>query len=294
MAKEPERFKREFREYEVDFFTSGQHLTEAEILGYLASQAPIDGWISGDDEITETVLREAAPQLKVISKWGSGLDSINLRFAADQKIIVLNSPGEISIAVAEVALGYAINLLRGLSLQDHEVRRGNWIKPTGHNLAETNVGILGFGKIGKRLRSLLETMGANVFIHDPEYPELSTGFPEMIRKVMVLFLCAPLNHETQGIISRRTLIQMPTGSYLVNVSRGPLVIETDLAHALDSGKIAGAALDVFEEEPLRSSSPLVGRSNVIFGCHNANNSMQAVESVHVEACLNIRKVLLNP
>ena len=287
MAEDPERFRQQLREYDVEFLTSGQFLTEQELLDYLKTNGPIDGWISGDDEITGQVLEEASPKLKVISKWGSGMDSIDLKKANEMGVAVSNSPGNISTAVAEVALSYGISLLRGLGLQDHEIRKGKWIKPTGQNLEGAQVGILGFGRIGQKLESMLTFLGAKVLVSDPGYPDVSVDFFDMLSAIQVLFLCAPLTVETKGIICDSSLAKMTQGTFLVNVSRGPLVIEKDLVRALESGRVGGAALDVFEVEPIASTSPLLGRSNVLLGCHNANNSSQALESVHFEACANV-------
>ena len=293
MSEEATRFREELDEFEIDFVTSGQFLTEKEILSYLDENGQIQGWISGDDVVTEEVLKLAHPELRVISKWGSGLDSIDVVAAQRIGIPVFNSPGDIATAVGEVAVGYAINLLRGLSIQDANVRRGEWIKPMGLNLAGTKVGILGYGRIGKKLESMLMGFGADAQVSDPAFPSISVDLVNMLRNVRVLFICAPLTDATRGIISAESLGEMQDGAFIVNVSRGPIVREEDLIDALGSGKLAGAALDVFEQEPPPVSSKLMTMPNVVLGCHNANNSVQSRESVHKEAIANLRRILIN-
>lgn len=288
MVSEQERFTQELGEFDLVYLSSGQFLAESEILDFLESHGPIDGWISGDDEITRAVLREVSPTLRVISKWGSGLDSIDLESAEEMGVNVINSPSGLATAVAEVALGYAIDIMRGLGHQNRAVRRGEWLKYQGNNLGGSTVGLIGFGRIGKRLANLLTCLGASVIFHDPKYPEESVTLEHLLPRVKVLFLCAPLVPETKGIVNRKNLSLMQSNSYVVNVSRGQLVVEKDLERAIRQGNLAGAALDVLSEEPPQANNKLLELEEVIIGCHNANNSHEAVNLVHAEAISNLR------
>lgn len=291
MAEDQERFRRDLLEFDLVFLTSGQFLFEREILDFFSGNGQIDGWISGDDEITETVLEEASPRLKAISKWGSGLDSIDLEAANKFGVVVTNSPGKLADAVAEVALGYSISLVRGLHQQNLQIRRGKWIKPQGSNLAACTVGIIGYGRVGGATGSLFKSFGSNVLFYDPLLLNSERSLGTLLKKSDIVLLCAPLTEHTSGIINSETLHLMKRGSFLVNVARGGLVVESDLIDALISGRLQGAALDVFEEEPLPSHSRLAQLDNVILGCHNANNTYEAKNSVHMQAVENLRKNL---
>ena len=285
MLKEKKRFSKEIsdRGFEAVFPRVSQCLTEDEALKYAGK---IDGWLAGDDMISHDVLKEFHPRLKVISKWGSGIDSIDLKAAKSFKIPILNSPGAFSDAVGEVAVGYLLNLSRNISLTDRLVRSGQWPKISSSGVINKNIGILGFGSIGKEIVSRCKSLKANVFFYDPLIKKSSfkyakrIAFKDLLRKSDYLILACDLNESNHHIINKNTISFMKKGSSIINVSRGKLICEKDLIQALKVKHIGSAALDVYEEEPLSKNSKLMNFKNVILGSHNANNLDFVTEIVH--------------
>jgi D-3-phosphoglycerate dehydrogenase len=245
-----------------------------------------DAIIAGDDQITETVLRSGLPRMRVVAKWGVGVDSIDLVAARQLGIKVTNTPGMFDEEVADVAFGYAVSLLRGLHQIDRAVRRGEWLKIEGRSLRGATLGIVGVGGTGRALAVRARATGMAVLGVEtsPRAAELAVAvgarigtFEEVLAGADVLSLHCPLTPETTGLLSADALALMPLGSFVINTSRGRVVDEVALIDALRSGHIVGAALDVFEDEPLPVDSPLREFDNVILGSHNASNSREAVE-----------------
>ncbi|MSX99735.1 MAG: hydroxyacid dehydrogenase, partial [Actinobacteria bacterium] len=195
---------------------------------------------------------QAAKSLKVIARVGTGLDSVDLATAKQLGITVLNTPDAPTKAVAELTLAHILGLLRNVSQADRQVRVGVWKGLMGSLLETKTVGIVGFGRIGKRVATLLSAFGASVIISDAQvsksvYPNVELD--ELCIKSDILSLHLPYNEATHHIINEKNLNLMKKGSYIVNISRGGLVDETALLAALKSGHLAGAALDCFEQEP---------------------------------------------
>lgn len=256
----------------------------------------IDGWLAGDDQIDRHVCQAMSPRLKVISKWGTGIDSIDLAAAREAGIPVCNSPGAFADAVGECAIGYLLMLARNLNAVDREVRAGGWPKPQGISLRARRIGIVGFGAIGRRIGELAQGFGMEVSFSDPMIAndiELPNGtaqalpLGELAASSDAMVLACALTPENHHMINARLLSLMPRGALFVNVARGPLVDETALLKALNTGQIAGAALDVFEVEPLPEPSPLRDLDQVILGSHNSNNAFDAVEYVHKNTLQNL-------
>tara|TARA_B100000989_G_scaffold152758_1_gene113974 strand:+ start:14526 stop:15446 length:921 start_codon:yes stop_codon:yes gene_type:complete len=296
MLKEKKRFSMEIskRGYKAVFPKVNQYLKEDEALAYAGK---IDGWLAGDDLITHRVLKEFYPKLQVISKWGSGIDSIDLSAAKEFKIPVLNSPGAFSDAVAEVAVGYLLNLSRNISLTDRLVRSGQWPKTASSGVVNKNIGILGFGSIGREIGSRCKNLKANIFFNDPlikkssfKYAKRLT-FKNLLKKSDYLILACDLNESNHHIINKNTISFMKKGSSIINVSRGKLICEKDLIQALKVKYISSVALDVYEEEPLSKGSKLMNFKNVILGSHNANNLDFVTEIVHQNTLANLFKYI---
>ena len=234
---------------EVKLNPFATRLTEDQAIDLLGTNTI--GLIAGLEPLTEKVLT-SAKSLKVIARVGTGLDSVDLVAAKKLGITVLNTPDAPTQAVAELTLGHILGLLRNISVADRQIRNGVWKGLMGSLLQTKTVGIVGFGRIGKRVAGLLSAFGAKVIISDElatstEY--LNVGLNELCAKSDVITLHLPYNNSTHHLINEKQLNLMKKGSYFVNISRGGLVDEDALLAALKSGRIAGAALDCFEHEP---------------------------------------------
>ncbi|MEX0626066.1 MAG: phosphoglycerate dehydrogenase [Chloroflexota bacterium] len=271
-----------------------QQLTPADLLTLLPR---FDGMIAGDDPLTAEVL-ENAPRLRVVSKWGIGLDSIDLRAAEQLGIRVTNTPDSFGDEVADVAIGYMVMLARQLHRIDRSVREGRWEKPQGISLAGRTLGIVGLGSIGRAVAVRGIAMGMNVIGHEIFEPNARRAaelgvqvldLETLIADSDLVSLHCPLTDQNRHMIDAARLSRMRPGAYLLNTARGPLIDEAALIDALESGHLAGAALDVFEEEPLPTSSPLASMENVVLGSHNASNTREAVTRVNELAIENVLK-----
>lgn len=269
-----------------------QQLSEEELLDVIDEY---DAILAGDDELTATVL-ENADRLKVISKWGIGTDNIDFEAAEAEGIKVYNTPGAFSDEVADAVLGYTVMLTRQLHRIDRAVRAGEWYSPRGKSLRGKTFGVIGVGNIGSAVARRAHAHGMSVLGHDVEpLPDdlvedtgiEAVGKDELLRRADIVSLNCALNATTRGIIGEAELELLGENGYLVNTARGELVDESALVEALEDELIAGAALDVFEQEPLPEESRLIDLDNVILGTHNVQNTHKAVEAVHERAIENL-------
>lgn len=258
-----------------------------------------DGIIAGDDELTAAVL-ERADRLRVISKWGVGIDSIDLAAAARRGIQIFHTPGVFADEVADVAMGYLILLARRLHTIDRLVRAGEWAKIRGVSLAGKTLGIIGVGSIGQALARRAAAAGMLLLGTDIVTPSTdvlaATGLRlvalgELLRTADFISLNCVLTPATCGILGRAQFAMLKPGAYVVNTSRGALIDEEALVQALRDGWVAGAALDVFEEEPLPLDSPLRSFENCVLGSHNSSNTYEAVLRTNDLAISNLLKGL---
>jgi len=275
-----------------------ERLSEAELLPLVQT---VEGMICGDDQINETVLANA-PRLKVISKWGTGVDSINTAAAARRRIKVCNIPNAFTDAVADTTLGYVLNFARGLREMDRDVRRGLWTKPELLSLREWTLGIVGVGYIGKAVAQRARAFGMKLLGNDrmpidPLFIEQLNlevvALPELLGQADVVTLHCDLNESSYHLIDRDELLQMKPTAFLINTARGPIINEAALVEALEEERIKGAALDVFEIEPLPIDSPLRKLSNCWLAPHNANSSHEARRRAHEIAIENLLAALRN-
>ena len=234
---------------EVKLNPFAARLTEDQVIELLGTETI--GLIAGLEPLTKSVL-QAAKSLKVIARVGTGLDSVDLAAAKQLGITVLNTPDAPTKAVAELTLAHILGLLRNVSQADRQIRSGVWKGLMGSLLETKTVGIVGFGRIGKRVATLLSAFGASVIISDAQveqsdYPNVELD--ELCIKSDILSLHLPYSEVTHHIINEKHLNLMKKGSYILNISRGGLVDEEALLTALKSGHLAGAALDCFEQEP---------------------------------------------
>jgi D-3-phosphoglycerate dehydrogenase len=281
---------------EYDIVEVDQGLSEAELLEIIDQY---DGVIAGDDEFTRQVI-EAGSRLKVIAKWGVGTDSIDQEAAEDHGVTVSNTPGAFADEVADVVLGYAIMLTRELHLIDQSVREGRWDCPRGVSLGGKTMGIVGVGNIGSCVARRAAAHGMSVLGSDvrPIADDLQaeTGIEavetdELFERSDVVSLNCGLTPATRELVNERRLELLGSEGYLINTSRGEIVDQRALVTALESEGLAGAALDVFEEEPLTADDPLTKFDNVILGSHNAQNTQEAVNRTNQRAIENVLRGL---
>ncbi len=273
----------------------GQALAEADLLSMIVDY---DGILAGDDELTRRVI-EAAPKLKVISKWGVGVDAIDQEAAAERGVIVLNTPGVFGDELADYALGFILLIARSQHLVDRAVRMGDWMKPRGHSLAGRVLGIVGLGSSGSKLADRAAAMGMRVLGSDPFVKSEHVSprvelvvFDELLSSSDVISLHLPLTVESRSIIDSEAISSTKHGVWIVNTSRGALVDEDALLTGLQSGQIGAAALDVFQNEPVAPGHPLLAHPHVIAGSHNGSNTYEAVERTTVRAVENLIEGLL--
>jgi len=269
-----------------------ERLSEEELLPLVPT---IHGAICGGDQFTERVLK-AASQLKVISKWGTGIDAIDTAAAARLGIQVFNTPNAFTDCVADSVLGYILNFARRLYQMDQDIRRGKWIKPDAVTLRECTLGVVGVGNIGKAVVRRAVAFGMTVVGYDPvPVPETflaETGLkplslPELLTSSDFVTLHCDLNPTSRHLIDDREFELMRSSAYLINTSRGAVVNEPALVAALRDGKIAGAALDVFENEPLPIDNALRQMSNCLLAPHNSNSGLAARKRVHESTINNL-------
>ncbi|MFX0194962.1 MAG: phosphoglycerate dehydrogenase [Candidatus Hodarchaeota archaeon] len=273
-----------------------ERLSEEELLPWIGD---VDGVICGDDRFTERVLA-AAPRLKVISKWGTGIDSIDLLACKRLGISVRNTPNAFNDPVADTVMGFILCFARQLLWTDRDMRDGVWNKRPCVSLCECTLGVIGVGNVGKAIVRRAVAFGMQVLGNDlvemaPEFLA-ETGI-EMISKEYLLSqadfvsLNCDLNPSSFHMMSDREFTLMRPTAYVINTARGPIIEEPALIKALEEGQIAGAALDVFEVEPLPDNSPLHQMDNVLLAPHNANSSLEAWERVHQNAIRNLLEAL---
>jgi len=271
----------------------GRTLTEDEVLDLLNQHRPT-GLIAGVEPLTGRVLQETASFLKVISRCGTGLDNVDLQMAKSLGIPVLNTPEAPAEAVAELTIGLIFCLLRNITLHNHAVRAGLWTKKMGMLLSETTVGIMGLGRIGKRVAAFLEALGTTVIASDI-YPDQAwlaahhvtlVSADELLPASDLVTLHLPTaTGEMYHYMNAKRFARMKQGAFLVNTSRGALVDEEALCEALTSEHLAGAAIDTFEQEPYKGA--LLNQPNVIFSPHAGSYARATRARMELEAAQNL-------
>ena len=277
---------------EVDTITREQFVPEADLLPIVE---PYDAIICSDDGLTDKVL-EKAKNLKVICKWGVGMDSIDLESAKRRGIAVYNSPGALSESVALMIFSYLLHFSRGVVNLDKAIRNGEWKKKSGFSLAGKTMGIIGVGNVGKAIakRAIafeMKVLGNDIKEIDPEfistYEVTMLNKDELLRNSDFVVTSPDLNPTSRHLMDANGFSLMKPNAYFFNTSRGPVVDEPALVRALQNKKIAGAGIDVFEVEPLPADSPLRKISNVILTPHNAFNTIEAQSFIHDNTIKNL-------
>jgi D-3-phosphoglycerate dehydrogenase len=290
-----DRFRPLLKGYGLELIVPEVHerLSEEEILVYAGQ---FDGTICGDDHYTPRALEACAPRLKIISKWGTGIDSIDRQVAAQLGIRIGNTPNAFTLPVADTVLGYMLAFARRHPWMDRAVKAGVWDKQMGRSLSECTLGVVGVGTIGKAVVRRARAFGMNILGNDiieidhvfiKETGIEMTSLEDLLQRSDFVSLNCDLNPTSHHLMNPRTLACMRPTAVLINTARGPIVDEPALVAALQAGQIAGAALDVYEHEPLPASSPLLKMDNVLLAPHNANSSPAAWGRVHFNTIKNL-------
>ncbi len=290
-----DRFRPVFDRFGIDLIVPEveERLEEEDLLEYAGQ---FDGAICGDDRFSRRVIKSCLPRLKVISKWGTGIDSIDQDACEEYGIMVGNTPNAFTLAVADSVLGYMLIFARKHPWMDQAVKNGIWEKIPGRSLSECTLGVIGIGNIGEAVLERakpfqMTLLGNDIREIDADFIQVNgvTMVPltELLSRADFVSVNCDLNPTSHHLINTDAFSKMKPEAVLINTARGPIVDELALVEALESGKIAGAALDVYEEEPLPPESPLRGFGNVLLAPHNANSSPEAWENVHWNTIRNL-------
>lgn len=284
----------ESRVGKVTYNESGRPLNSPTLAKMLVG---IDGFIAGLDAIDKAAL-ENTTRLKVIARYGVGVDNVDLAYARERGIVVTNAPGANSVSVAEMSIAMILNLARHIPASIEATRRGGWPRLNGLTLEGKTFGLLGFGSIGKAVSVRLLAFGCRVLACDP-FPDVTfaekvgvklVGLDEVLSQSDFVSLHLPVLSETRGIVDATFLAKMKVGAYLVNTARGELINETDLVSAIQNQHIAGAALDVFPIEPPSADSPLLDMPQVLVTPHLSSHTDGATNRMGwmaLEDCLAV-------
>lgn len=262
-----------------------ERLEEHQLIPLLAD---IDGVICGDDRYTARAIH-AAPRLKVIVKWGTGIDSIDSVEAARRGIRVCRTPNAFSDPVADSVLGYILCFARRLPHMDRMMKAGIWDKIPGRALNESTLGVIGVGDVGSAILRRANGFGMKLIGSDireidanklMELGVRMVPLEELLRSADFISVNCDLNPDSRHLLSAREFALMKRTAVVINAARGPIIDEIALIEALKTGEISGAAMDVFENEPLPGDSPLCGMENVMLAPHNSNSSPTAWARVH--------------
>jgi len=266
-------------------------LTEQELLDALPG---VCGVIAGSEPYTPRVLA-ASPALRVIARAGVGYDAVNVPAATQRGVVVAIAPGTNQESVAEHTFALILALAKDVPNQHAAIRAGKWPRRPNLPLRGRTLGIAGLGRIGKAVAERGKAFRMRLIAYEP-YPDHAfadrvgvefVSFERLLAESDVLSLHLPLTEQSRHLIDKKTLYQMKPRAFLVNTARGGLVCEADLVEALETGRIAGAGLDVFEEEPTQADNPLFRFENVVVTPHAAGVDLQSRDDMAVSAARTI-------
>ncbi len=271
-------------------------LSEQQMLDLIGSGGGFDGFLNGDDAITARVIDSALPRLKVIAKYGIGLDSIDVAYATRKRIAVLFTPGVNETTVAEHTIGLMIAVSKLFWQHFRSVKAGQWKRQTGVELYGKTLGVLGLGRIGKEVVKRASAFGMNLIGHGNHWDdELAATFrlkrvktrEEVLREADVVTLHMSITDETRGFINRDRIAMMKDRAILINTARGGLVDESAVAEACRSGKLWGYGADVLEHEPIRPPHPFQELDNILITPHIGSRTVESVQRQGMRAALNL-------
>lgn len=290
-----DRFKPVFDKYNIELIVPDvrERMEEEDLLKFAGQ---FDGAICGDDRYTARVIEACAPRLKVISKWGTGIDSLDASACSRHSVAIGRTPNAFTTPVADTVLGYMLAFARRQPWMDAEMKSGKWEKIPGKTLSECTLGVIGVGNIGKAVTRRAKAFGMKVYgndIVDIDHVFITetgieiTSLHALLSNSDFVSINCDLNPTSHHLMNADTFAFMKPTAVLINAARGPIVEEKALIEALQSKRLAGAALDVFEVEPLPPDSPLMKMDNVMLAPHNSNSSPAAWERVHWNTIKNL-------
>ena len=274
-------------------------LPESRMLEVVAN-GDFDGWLIGDDAITRKVIEKSLPRLKVISKYGIGLDKVDVKAATELKIPVTFCPGVNHTTVAEHVFGLIIAIYRDIVPECNYVKSGNWKRLTGHELFGKTIGIIGVGRIGKEVATRARAFGMSVIGFDLYWDEdfakqhsvqRAASVEDVVKVCDIITLHTNLTNETRNMLDARRLAMMKKGSVLINTARGELVETSALIAALKNNHLLGFGADVLEVEPPPKDHPLFACENAVLTPHIGSRTYESVARQAKMAAQNLVNVL---
>ena len=282
--------------YDLILNGSGRTFTEEEMIGQCSG---VDALIVGIDPVTKNVIDHAAC-LKAISKYGAGLDNIDIGAANARGIRIDKAAGTNATSVAELAVGLFFSLARWIPLIASKNKAGGWERKRGIELKGKTVGIIGMGNIGREVARMCFGLGMIVVAYDPyilaedqalkDYSIRLEELPVIFQQADFISMHLPLTDETRNMVNRETLAMMKKTAFLVNTSRGELIDEQALCDALETGEIAGAASDVFSKEP-PGDNPILSLDNFILTSHIGAFTLEANEKMAMVSAQNLIRMM---
>jgi D-3-phosphoglycerate dehydrogenase / 2-oxoglutarate reductase len=277
--------------FELIYPTRASQMTEEELLPALAG---IDASVAGSEPYTRRVL-DANPRLKVIARVGVGYDAVDTASATEHGVAVTTTPGANHDAVAEHTFALILALVKGVVAQHNALRAGGWPRTTNLPLRGRTLGIAGLGRIGKAVALRGECFGMKLLAYEPvpdpafvqQHRITLVSFEELLAEADFVSLHMPLTPHSRHIINKQSLSRMKPTAFLINTARGGMVCEADLVDALRTKRLAGAALDVFEEEPPGPNNPLLALDNVVLTPHAAGGDVQSRDDMAAMAARSI-------
>lgn len=266
----------------------------------LVAKGDFDGWLIGDDAITRTVIQKSLPRLKVISKYGIGLDKVDVKAATELKVPVTFCPGVNHTTVAEHTFGLMLAIFRDIVVECNQVKSGNWKRLTGHELMGKTIAVLGMGRIGKEVALRARAFSMNVVGFDKYWDfDFARHFnisraetaDEAIKDADVISLHTNLSDETRHLVNSGRLAKMKKGAVLINTARSELVEMSAVIAALKSGQLAGYGTDVLDQEPPPKDHPLFACPNAVITPHIGSRTYESVGRQATMAAENLVRVL---
>lgn len=275
--------------YELITNTFNRKLTEDEVIELAADCV---GIVAGVEPLTKRVMN-ALPDLKCISRVGVGMDNVDLEYAKQKGIVVVNTPDGPTRGVAELTLAMTLALLRKIPQADADMKKKQWKKQIGNLIFEKKIGIIGLGRIGRMVAELFRGIGNPVIGYDlfpdKEWAEEKgvelASFEEVVSQADILSLHIPANKDKSPVIGLKQINQMKSSAFLINLARGGVVDELALYQSLQSNKIAGAAIDVYSIEPY--NGPLCDLENVVLTPHLGSYASEGKLQMEVDAVNNL-------
>jgi D-3-phosphoglycerate dehydrogenase len=271
-------------------------LSEQQMLELVTSAGGFDGLLNGDDRITAKVIDAALPRLRVIGKYGIGLDSIDVKYATSKRIPVLFTPGVNETTVAEHTIGLMIAVAKNFWFHMRAVKDGQWKRQTGSELFGKTLGVIGLGRIGKEVIKRAAAFGMTCvgqgnywddeFANQYNVERLPTR-EDVLKRADVISLHTNLTPETRGFINAATIAMMKDGAILVNTGRGGLVVDQDVADACRSGKLKGYGADVLDPEPMKTPHVFQDVDNILVTPHVGSRTNESVERQGLRAANNL-------